>query len=160
MDKYIGCKLIEAEPMDLGTYNSYRGWKIPENEDPGREGYLVRYPDGYESWSPKEIFEQAYMKITPNPKLLADEVSISPQMVEDFIKYVDVETRTNHRTGRRTTHVTVTLVNGFELSEASTCVIDRNYSEELGKEACMGKIRDKIWFLLGFLLQTAVGGVK
>lgn len=60
MDKYIGTKLIEAEPMNLGDYNKYRGWTIPENENPEREGYLVKYEDGYESWSPKEIFEKAY----------------------------------------------------------------------------------------------------
>lgn len=57
---YIGVKIIQAEPMTLGGYNSFRGWTIPENEDPKRRGYLVRYPDGYVSWSPKEIFEAAY----------------------------------------------------------------------------------------------------
>lgn len=57
---YIGTKLINAKPMNLGDYNNYRDWIIPENEDPNREGYLVIYPDGYESWSPKEQFEEAY----------------------------------------------------------------------------------------------------
>lgn len=28
-----------------------------------------------------------------------------------------------------------------------------------GYEICMEKIKDKVWLLLGFLLQTAVGGV-
>lgn len=46
--------------MNLGDYNIYRGWKIPENENPNDEGYLVKYPDGYESWSPKKVFEEAY----------------------------------------------------------------------------------------------------
>lgn len=32
MKKYIGCKLITAEPMTRGDYNIYRGWTIPENE--------------------------------------------------------------------------------------------------------------------------------
>lgn len=26
----------------------------------GEDGYLVEYPDGYKSWSPKETFEEAY----------------------------------------------------------------------------------------------------
>jgi hypothetical protein len=60
MKKFIGTKVIEAEPLNLGDYNTYRGWTIPENEDPQREGYFVKYPDGYESWSPKETFEEAY----------------------------------------------------------------------------------------------------
>ena len=62
MKKYVGTKIIEAKEMKLGDYNNYRGWKIPENENPKKEGYLVKYPDGYESWSPKEIFEDAYRK--------------------------------------------------------------------------------------------------
>ncbi|MSS89687.1 hypothetical protein FYJ45_27295, partial [Eisenbergiella tayi] len=36
----------------------------------------------------------------------------------------------------------------------------KNYSEELGAEICMGKIKDKIWELLGFLLQTAWHGIR
>ena len=60
---YIGTKTIKAEPMTLGSYNEYRGWKIPENENPFRDGYLVIYPDGYESWSPREIFEEAYHEL-------------------------------------------------------------------------------------------------
>jgi len=57
--KYLGVKLVEAAELNLGDYNIYRGWDIPENEDPKREGYLVVYPDGYESWCPKEQFEEA-----------------------------------------------------------------------------------------------------
>lgn len=60
MKRYIGTKIIMAKPMTRGDYNIYRGWKIPENENPADEGYLVKYPDGYESWSPKEVFEDAY----------------------------------------------------------------------------------------------------
>ena len=44
--------------------------------------------------------------------------------------------------------------------ESSACVDPRNYSEEIGQEACMEKIRDRIWNLLGFLLQTAWMGVR
>lgn len=60
--KYIGTKLIKAKPMTRGDYNKYRGWKLPENENPDDEGYLVVYvdSDNYESWSPKDVFERAY----------------------------------------------------------------------------------------------------
>ena len=68
MEEYIGTKIVKAEPMKLGDYNDYRGWTIPEDEDPEREGYLVKYPDDYVSWSPKEIFEEAYVR-TENNKL-------------------------------------------------------------------------------------------
>jgi hypothetical protein len=64
MEKYIGVKLIEAEPMNLGDYNKFKGWAIPENEDPKTEGYKVKYSDDYISWSPKEVFEEAYRTIS------------------------------------------------------------------------------------------------
>lgn len=60
MKNYIGTKTLQACVMNLGDYNNYRGWTIPENEDPKREGYFVLYPDGYQSWSPKEVFEDSY----------------------------------------------------------------------------------------------------
>lgn len=154
MDKYIGCKLLEAIEMNLGDYNDYRGWKLPEDEKYDREGYLVKYADGYESWSPKEIFENAYLKLEDNPKLPSG-VSIGPKMVEDFIKETHIST-----IGDKTTLVRVILVNGFEIIESSACVDKANYSEEIGAEVCLGKIKDRIWYLLGFLLQTAVGGIN
>ena len=64
MKNYVGTKFIEAKPMKRGEYNKYRGWTIPENENPDDEGYLVRYSDGYESWSPKKQFEEAYKDCT------------------------------------------------------------------------------------------------
>ena len=41
----IGCKLVQCEEMNLGDYNEYRGWTIPQNEDPKKPGYLVKYVD-------------------------------------------------------------------------------------------------------------------
>lgn len=58
--KYFGSKTIQATPKTLGEYNALIGWTIPGDEDPNREGYLVKYEDGYISWSPKEVFEAAY----------------------------------------------------------------------------------------------------
>ena len=62
MKKYVGTKIITAKLMNLGDYNNYREWTIPLGENPNREGYLVEYEDGYQSWSPKEIFESAYRR--------------------------------------------------------------------------------------------------
>lgn len=76
MKKYIGTKELKATSMTLGAYNEYRGWKLPEDEDPNTEGYLVEYIDGgkpndkrhegYISWSPKDVFEKAY-KVADTP---------------------------------------------------------------------------------------------
>jgi len=154
MNKYIGTNLDEAGEMNLITYNEYRGWQIPKDENPLREGYLVRHSNAYVSWVPKEEFDKTHLKVSANPKLKTD-VSISLEMVDRFIKDVNVST-----IGDKTTLVRAVLVNGFEIIEASACVDKENYSEKIGGEVCLGKIKDKIWMLLGFLLQTAVGGIK
>ena len=61
MDKYIGTKIIEAVPAIRKGGKVYEeGWPIPKSMDTTEDGYKVRYPDGYESWSPKGVFEEAY----------------------------------------------------------------------------------------------------
>lgn len=51
------------------------------------------------------------------------------------------------------TYVTVRMKNGFTLRESTTYVDPANYNEEIGKEICLQKIEDKVWFLLGYALQ-------
>ena len=68
MKTYIGIKLIQAKPMTRGLYNAYRRWTLPANENPSDEGYLVVYPDGYESWSPKLQFDNAYIEVGDTSK--------------------------------------------------------------------------------------------
>lgn len=64
MQKYIGTKIIEAVPAIRKGGKVYEeGWPIPKSMDPTEKGYKVRYPDGYESWSPKDVFEEAYRPI-------------------------------------------------------------------------------------------------
>ena len=61
MQKYIGTKIIEAVPAIRKGGKVYEeGKPIPKSMDPTEEGYKVRYTDGYESWSPKDVFEEAY----------------------------------------------------------------------------------------------------
>lgn len=62
MERYIGTKIIDAQPMTRGEYNRYRGWSIPADENPADSGYLVKYSDGYESWSPEKQFNDAYRR--------------------------------------------------------------------------------------------------
>ena len=50
MQTYIGTKTVKAEPA----------LNYPHSDKPGYEGYRVVYPDGYESWSPKSVFEASY----------------------------------------------------------------------------------------------------
>ena len=77
MEQFIGTKIVKAEPAYrfTGVKPDYKapgqigseetmalledsGWEIIDKE----EGYKVRYEGGYESWSPKEVFEAAYRR--------------------------------------------------------------------------------------------------
>ena len=60
MKNYLGIKVIEGEPMNRGDYNNHKGWTIPNDENPLDTGYLLKYHDGYESWSPARQFDSAY----------------------------------------------------------------------------------------------------
>lgn len=61
MKKYLGTKLVTAKPMTRVEAEVILGKsiKLAKQEYSG-EGYLVRYEDGYQSWSPKEVFDEAY----------------------------------------------------------------------------------------------------
>lgn len=45
--EYVGVKQVTAWPQ----------------EKDGKEGYAVKYADGYTSWSPKAVFEEAYLPL-------------------------------------------------------------------------------------------------
>jgi hypothetical protein len=51
--QYIGFKVVTAWPQD--------------KED--KPGFAVKYEDGYISWSPKDVFERAYVPLDPNYKV-------------------------------------------------------------------------------------------
>lgn len=54
----------------------------------------------------------------------------------------------------RCTIVTCKLQNGFILTESSACVDETNYDHEIGVEACMKRIEDKVWMLEGYRLAS------
>lgn len=55
-EKYIGTKVIKAEPMTV-TEAQVLGVEIkPATVE--ENGYLVEYKDGYKSWSPKSVFDK------------------------------------------------------------------------------------------------------
>lgn len=60
MKKYLGIKLIEAEPL---SYNDWLELQGKQRSSDDEDGYKVTYEDGYVSWSPKDVFEKAYRPI-------------------------------------------------------------------------------------------------
>lgn len=134
MKKYIVCELVEAEESG--------------------EGYRVYHKDDMEAYCPKDLFDKVYLEIDDN-KNLPSGVSIGQQMVDDFIDKVESMTM-----GEKTTVTQITLKNGFIITESSSCVDPKNYSMEIGEEVNLEHAKNKIWELLGFLLQTAYHGFK
>lgn len=62
MKKYIGTKVINATPawrIDNKVY--LKDEAVPRSMN-REDGYIVVY-DGYESWSPKSVFEKAYREV-------------------------------------------------------------------------------------------------
>ena len=60
MKKYIGTKEVSATPawqIDGTVYP--KDGVVPRSMN-RKDGYKVVYEDGYESWSPKDVFEEAY----------------------------------------------------------------------------------------------------
>lgn len=131
---YLGVKRVEA---------------YPEERD-GKPGYAFIYSDGYKSWSPKDVFEAAYFPIECSNKLTQNDIDRMVDASEVHVQTI----------GEKTTLVRVVLPTGFELVEASACVDPENYSEKYGAEICMEKIKDRLWFLMGFTLQWAHAGLK
>ena len=74
MEQYIGTKIIEAVPalrysdgtktmvVEMGRDKTAEEADFISRAEMCDMGYRVRYPDGYESWSPKDVFEEAYRR--------------------------------------------------------------------------------------------------
>lgn len=62
MERYLGVKIIHAEPMSEFDFRRAKGM-TPSSDEKDKNGYKVIYEDGYVSWSPKDVFEKAYRRI-------------------------------------------------------------------------------------------------
>lgn len=96
MKKYIGKKEVEAMPMTLGEFIEKSG-RNPYANDGGmhgnnEEGYLVKYKDGYESWSPKEVFEEAYKCSETFLNRMEVELEELQEKQDKLNKFFDTET--------------------------------------------------------------------
>ena len=138
MSKFINISMTTAMPHPLqetiGVYEK------------GTLGYTITDDKGNNSWVSKEKYEANHLPITRNS-------GVTEEDVDNIIGSILIET-----INERTTFVQVTLLNGFTLEETSSCVDPKNYDMEVGADICMAKIKDKIWFLLGFLLCSAKNG--
>lgn len=88
MKKYIGTKEVSATPawqIDGTVYPKDGVVPISMNR---KDGYKVVYEDGYESWSPKDVFEKAYKPsdtVLDRLKIERYELRERIEKLEDFI---------------------------------------------------------------------------
>lgn len=145
MKKFIGIKMIEAEPMTAGEAFAKGYWVGPSNEE---EGYHVHYPDGYDSWSPKDIFEKAYFGIEKSD-------CITNTDIKNFTKNVY-----STKVGTKTTNTTIECITGYEVHGQSSCVKPENFDLTIGEKYARLRAEDSIWAGLGFVLQWAKYGLN
>lgn len=88
MKKYIGTKVIMAEPMTMTEAQKVLGRELkPATVE--EDGYLVEYNDGYKSWSPKSVFEEAYKPsetVLDRLKIEYAELNERREKLEAFLK--------------------------------------------------------------------------
>ena len=137
---YVGVKQIYA---------------YPEVNKAGVAGYHVEYrhgqPNAYHSWSPKEEFERFYLPMGE----ASDGSRVTPEMVDGFVSSAE-----SVSVGGKMTVVNVELANGTLCAESSACVDPKNYDESIGKDICVKRAKDRVWHLLGFVLQWSRNGIK
>lgn len=78
---------------------------------------------------------------------------VTSDIVEDIINNSHIEMYTAFD---RCTVVICELPNGFILVEYSPCMSPEYYSEEVGFNNCMGRIREKIWELESYVLKEVM----
>jgi hypothetical protein len=136
---YIGVKIVFA-------------W--PENRE-GKEGYAVQYPDGYLSWSPRDVFESAYLPMGEGNKN-----TVTAEMVDEFTgKKYDNYSIESLPDGK-TTFVGNKMISGFMEYATSSCVDPAKYDQSLGFELAIKKIKNAAWKYLGFVVQWGMYGIK
>jgi hypothetical protein len=64
MDRYIGTKIVRAEPMDAWTFAATVRPIAVLPSELNQPGYQVEDEDGYLSWSSQATFARAYRRIT------------------------------------------------------------------------------------------------
>lgn len=147
--KAIGIKMVDLQPMTAKEAFD-KGYGMKPNQDPNSNGYEVTYPDGYKSWSPKEVADAAYFPIDDENGQM-----IKPTDIERFIAAEDAE-----KLGTKTTIVSIRTITGFESHGLSSCVDPSRYDVNIGKKFAKEKAVDAIWAGLGFVLQWAKFGLK
>jgi hypothetical protein len=188
MEKYRSHKIVEAGRViavsagsidhtsvihvegDNATYTISNG-RLPTPTADVIGGYLVRYEDGFTSWSPAKAFEAGYTKLTgplmgahfsvstatvglPEGDALEAAIAAKPGAK---VSKADIENRIMDVAfyalpSSTVTICSITLDNGFSVRGESACVDPTNFDRDIGERIAYDNAFDKFWPLFGFLL--------
>jgi hypothetical protein len=63
MKTYVRTTIVQAEPMSNAEFDRLKNRPFQVGYL-NHDGYFVRYPDGYESWCPKDEFERVAREVS------------------------------------------------------------------------------------------------
>ena len=88
MKQYIGTKTVKASPLTMGEAYERKLLKAdrqPSECETDKAGYIVEYEDGYQSWSPADVFEKAYQIVeTPLDRMRIEYAEESKRYAKGF----------------------------------------------------------------------------
>jgi hypothetical protein len=150
MKHYIAVKEVKAKPMTNNEFQVHKHGFVDMFTDSEAPGYLVEYPDGYQSWSPKEAFELSHLELDDPTKITQDTLN----------RFMENAVHESQQLDEKTTMVKIIPSTGFVQYEVSSCVDPKNYDHEMGVDIATGKIMNRFWPMLGFVLQWAKNGLR
>ncbi len=150
MQTYIGVKMIQAEPMSEQEFQSFMEREPSAASEPDRPGYHVVYDNYYHSWSPKEVFENAYFPVTTTDTV----------MQKDALQFVRQNGFVSSRLGDKTAVAQARCVTGFEVTKSAAALSSEHYTQEIGDEIALSRIKDQLVDYLAFVFDWARNGLK
>ena len=91
MKKFKGTKIVQAEPMNESEAVEKGFARKNEDHHEWREGYHVVYPDGYNSWSPKNVFDEAYKPCETFIDRMIEEHNELTDKLEKLTQFIECE---------------------------------------------------------------------
>jgi len=128
-----------------------------------KDGSRIMVVRQSEPWDNRRYLIQEEMKLKkqdfPEDTVFVTGGKMTPNRITE--EHIDAIMEKSHflieMHGEKTTVVIATLPNGFVIVESSSCVDPKNYNYDLGVKLCKERIRDKIWMLEAYLIQSGFG---
>ncbi len=142
-EKIVSIETVKESGLQIATLANGETASLPENPryQAVTGDYLVTYTDGYQSVSPKAVFDEGYSLLSELPE------KITAEMIEDAISQEEY-----FQSGLLTI-CALTLKNGFKVTGTSACANPSIYNESKGREYARIEAVKEIWPLEGYLLK-------